>query len=209
MDDIYASRFSSWTPPSENIYESPAISFTDAMFRRRLSQLSKMTIQVVHDLLPVEQGTKLFFLSFRGEITKQFSVNRMVIEENTASPAAFSFSVFNTPIALASMAFGLKGGYSVIFPGNDSFITGLKTAQAALLSGTENELVFVYADEAVPKEFAGIALEDSSPFAFAILLKRNNEPGFVPLSLIKKSGKDSAKSFLNQLLSYRDIYVSV
>ena len=50
---------------------SPSLSYTDSLFRRRLSQLSKMTVEVVHDLINkihVEQNAKLVFVSFRGEI---------------------------------------------------------------------------------------------------------------------------------------------
>ena len=208
MNDIYIARFSSWTPPKDTPSKSPDLSFTDPMFRRRLSQISKMTIQVVHDILPVKEETKLFFLSFRGEIAKQYNVNKMIIQDNTISPAAFSLSVFNAPIALASMALSLKGGYSAIYPGKNSFSTGLDAACAELLTSKNEELVFIYADEAVPQEYAGIVLDPPFPLALGLFLTKKNEPGYVPLSLIEKINKDSAEAFLNQLLSHRGIYVS-
>ena len=208
MNDIYIARFSSWAPPNETPSKSPDLSFTDPLFRRRLSQISKMTIQVVHDILPVKDNTKLFFLSFRGEIAKQYSINKMIIQENAISPAAFSLSVFNAPIALASIALSLKGGYSANYPGGNSFSTGLNVACAELLTGKNEELVFVYADEAIPQEYSGIVLENPSPLAFALLLTQKNEAGFVPLSLIEKNSKDNAEAFLNQLLPHRGIYVS-
>lgn len=183
MENVFISRFSSWSPSAENIYKSPDISFTDPMFRRRLSQISKMTIQVVHDILPIKHETKIIFCSFRGEVSRQYSINEMVIQDNDLMPAAFSLSVFNAPVALASMAFELKGGYSAIYPGNNSFFTGLAAAQAALLTGSNDELVFVYADEAVPQEYSGIVSENPAPLAFALLLKRENEPGSIQLSL--------------------------
>jgi hypothetical protein len=139
-NEIYISRFSAWAPGIENAKgweewsqgkremscasEGPEIKFTDPMFRRRISQISKMTIQVVHDLLPIQEETKMLFLSFRGELSKQFKVNKMQIKDGSFLPAAFSFSVFNAPVALASMALSLKGGYTALYPTNNSIKDG-------------------------------------------------------------------------------------
>jgi hypothetical protein len=187
-NEIYISRFSAWAPGIENAEEweewaqgrremicaseSPKIEFTDSMFRRRLSQISKMTIQVVHDLLPVKEETKMLFLSFRGELSRQFKVNKMQIEDGSFLPAAFSFSVFNAPVALASMALGLKGGYTAVYPINNSIKAGLVAAAAMLNTGSEDELVLVYADEEVPGEYSCLVPEPLPPFAFSLLLSR-------------------------------------
>jgi hypothetical protein len=200
-NEIYISRFSAWAPGIENAEEweewaqgrremscaseGPKIEFTDSMFRRRLSQISKMTIQVVYDLLPVKEETKILFLSFRGELSRQFKVNKMQIEDGSFSPAVFSFSVFNAPVALASMALGLKGGYTAVYPTNNSIKAGLIAAAAMLNTGlaessaeTEglgsppDELVLVYADEEVPVEYSCLAPEPLPPFAFSLLLSR-------------------------------------
>jgi len=159
--------------------ESPKIEFTDPMFRRRLSQISKMTIQVVHDILPVKEETKMLFLSFRGELSKQFKINKMQIEDGSFLPAAFSTSVFNAPVALASMAFGLKGGYTAVYPGNNSIKAGLIAAVAMLNTGQADELVVVYADEEVPQEYSGLVPEPLPPFAFSLLLSEKPCSGTV------------------------------
>jgi hypothetical protein len=177
------------------------------MFRRRLSQISKMTIQVVHDLLPVKDDTKMIFLSLRGELSKQYSINRMVIEDNALMPAAFSLSVFNAPIALASMALSLKGGYSAIYPGRNSFASGFTAAQAALEQGTNDELVLVYADEAVLPEYAGTHADGFFPFAFGILLRRTPGAGSVLFSSFQEY-KDSPENFLKHLFLKKELYVS-
>jgi len=187
-NEIYISRFSAWAPGIENAREweewaqgrremrcaseSPRIEFTNSMFRRRLSQISKMTIQVVHDLLPVKEETKMLFLSFRGELSRQFTVNKMHIENGSFLPAAFSFSVFNAPLASASIALGLKGGYTALFPINNSIKAGLMAADAMLNTGSADELVFVYADEEVPEEYSCLVPEPLPPFAFSLLLSR-------------------------------------
>jgi len=191
--------------------KGPELSFAEPMFRRRLSQISKMTVQVVHGLLPVALDTKIFFLSFRGELSRQFQINKMLIEEKTVSPAAFSLSVFNAPVALASMALGLKGGYSALYPGKDSFAAGLKAAEAALWSGQAGELAFVYADEEAPPEYACFSGECPSPAAFGLLLSRTPGQGSVPLPPLE-SGADAALSdplvFLKRLLLGGAVHVS-
>jgi len=205
----YITRLCAWAPGIENSSEwdewahgkrdmsfgakGPEISFTDSLFRRRLSQISRMTVQVVHDILPVKEDTKMFFVSFRGELSRQYQINKMLIEDKTLMPAAFSLSVFNAPAALASIALGLKGGYSALYPGNNSFTAALSAAQAAFLSGDQEELIFIYADEQPPPEYMGlfkIREEDQRretnqtdeqvqcfPLAFAFLLTREPQTG--------------------------------
>jgi hypothetical protein len=218
-DELLISRYSAWAPgitngeewkqwaegkrPLEAGSESPEIAFTDPLFRRRLSQISRMTIQVVHDLLPVDNETKLLFLSFRGELTKSFKVKRMVIEEKSVMPAAFSQSLFNIPIAMASMAFGLKGGYSAVFPGRNSFYSGLAGAKASLLCGTSDSLVFVYADEKLPQEYECFFPASSQPpaFAFAVLFTRNPDKASFKIPF---SEEDSPQDFLKKLIFARN-----
>jgi hypothetical protein len=224
----YITRVSAWAPGIENSDDwdewahgrrniasdgkGPAIAFTDSMFRRRLSQISKMTVQVVYDLLPVEKNTKFFFVSFRGELSRYYQINKMLAEEKTMAPAAFSFSVFNAPAALASIALGLKGGYSALYPGNNSFASGLAAAEAAFLSGTQDELIFVYADEQVPPEYGSLFTECPACLAFGLLLTRKPQPSgecryAFPLSSLNE-GKDSPSDFLRRLLLCDKIHVS-
>jgi len=174
--------------------KGPAIEFTDSMFRRRLSQISKMTVQVVHGLLPVGEDTKMFFISFRGELSRQYQINKMLIEEKSLMPAAFSLSVFNAPAALASIAFGLKGGYSALYPGNNSFAAGLAAASASFVSGAQEELLFVYADEEAPAEYRGF----TECLAFGLLLTREPQGLAIPLPSLHE-GKDSPSDFLRLL----------
>ena len=224
MDDIYIVRFSAWACGIKNAdewrqwasgeremvcdNEGPDISYTDSMFRRRLSRISKMTVQVVHDLLPLDENTKMFFLSFRGEISKQLKINKMVLEEKSLTPAVFSLSVFNTPVALASIAFGLKGGYSALYPGNNSLSSGLAAVKAALLGGTNNKVVFIYADEEIPQEYKNIITDNAPPFAFAMLLSRFPESHSVPFSAISKDINESPQDLLKNLVLCGELHAS-
>jgi len=221
--EIYIVRLSAWAPGIGSSGEwdewaldkrsisfestGPEISYTNSMFRRRLSQINKMTIQVVHDLLPLGEDTKIFFLSFRGELSRQYHINKKLIEEGELSPAAFSLSLYNAPVALATIAFGLKGGYSALYLEKNSFTAGIKAAEAALLSGTTEEAALVYADENVPPEYACLFQECPPPVAFGLLLSRDSRPSSVSLSSLQKIG-DSPLNFLKQLLLRGEIHVS-
>ena len=220
--ELYVSRYAAWAAGIDGDSEwdewaagkrlmrsgaeAPGIAFTDPLFRRRLSQISKMTIQVVHDLLPIGDTAKLLFLSFRGELAKQYAINKMLIEDNALMPAAFSLSVFNAPIALATMAFGLKGGYTALYPGNNSFATGLAAARAMMLSAGSGELAVVYADEMAPAEYAGLCSE-TLPFAFGFILGKEARPGSIPFSVANKHN-DTPEGFLKGLLLSKKEYAA-
>ena len=222
-EDIYIARFSTWTPGCTSAdewrqwargrremlssAEAPEIAFTDSLFRRRLSQISRMTIQVVHDLLPLKEDTKMIFLSFRGELSRQYNINRMQIQDKALLHASFSLSVFNAPPALASIALGLHGGYSALYPGKNSFTAGLAAVKAAFLCGMTEELVFVYADEEVPAEYASLLPERPPPFAFGLLLARESGPGRIPLSSLNEE-EESPAEFLKSLILCGDTHVS-
>jgi len=223
-EEIYLTRLSAWAPGIGGSDEwdewaadkrsipfdakGPELAFADSMFRRRLSQISKMTVQVIHDLFPLKADTKVIFLSFRGELARQYQINKMLIEEKELSPAVFSLSVFNAPVALASIALGLKGGYAALYPGNNSFAAGIKAAQAALRCGMAEELVFVYADEQAPPEYWCLFGEYiPPPIAFGLLL--SCRPGLlsIPFSALKTED-DSPLDFLKQILLRGEIHVS-
>ncbi len=154
--------------------DAPKLEYTDPLFRRRLSQISKMTVHVVHNLLEstgISPDTKLIFISMRGEIEREFTINRTLINDGMILPAAFSLSVFNTPVALATLAFKMKGGYTTVFPSGNDFSAAFVNAAAPVLAGTEKQLILVYADELVPAEYGNLAPENSFPLAFAAVIK--------------------------------------
>ena len=183
--------------------DAPKLEYTDAIFRRRLSQISKMTIQVVHDVLEKSQcgkDTPQVFISHRGELAREFAVSKMIVEEKEVMPASFSLSVFNTPIALASIALKLKGGYSVIFPDGEDFSAGFKCACAPVLCGAEENIIFVYADEFIPDDYKTLRAVGGKniPLAFAFIVGGKKTSGTVSVRLdsVKTSPIDFLKSII-------------
>lgn len=195
-----------WEPPAEDLSAAPKLEWTEPIFRRRLSQLTKMTVQVVRDVFcgkaegegaAVDKSAKLVFLSFRGELEREFKVNKTLIEDDSILPAAFSLSVFNAAIAQATIALGLKGGYSCVFPSQGSFADGLLSAAAPVLAGDANEIVLVYADENVPDYYKEFLKGPNEPLAFAAVLSSQKQGGGVELDLqnIPRSPREFIQAF--------------
>ncbi len=219
MKEIYISGITKWAPGLEDdeslwqswikgdaqieqIKESPKLEYTDPLFRRRLSQITKMTVHVVHSLLEdnnISKETKIVFISLRGEIEREFTINKGIIEDNMILPAGFSLSVFNTPVSSATLAFGLKGGYSVLYPSKNDFSQAFKTAVAPVLAGTEKEIILVYADEIVPEFYGDKRPEENIPLAFACLISSQNKDKGIVLDDFSNVGK-SPVEFLRFLL---------
>ena len=206
MSNIYISNLHTWNASPENPKEKPKLEFADPLFKRRLSQITRMTIQVVHDLIqevPEAAGYKQVFVSFRGEIEREFTINRGIIEDTEILPAGFSLSVFNTPIAAASLSLGLKAGYSVIYPSKSNFRDGLLGAASPILSGDEEKIIFVYADEYVPDEYGSLQPENNSGSAFACILSATKTEDNVSLNIeenadFMKSPASFAKHFTDK-----------
>lgn len=184
MKEIFVSNFHKWQASPENPKEKPRLEFADPLFKRRLSQVTRMTVQVLHDLLaevPESGSFKQVFVSFRGEIEREFTINKGLIEDSEILPAGFSLSVFNTPIAAASLALKLKAGYSVIYPSRENFSSAFLGAAAPVLSGAEEKVVFVYADEYVPDEYGKLQPENNIGLAFACVLSATGTDGSVSI----------------------------
>ncbi|MCR5046113.1 MAG: beta-ketoacyl synthase chain length factor [Treponema sp.] len=191
-----------WQAPEDDLSASPKLEWTEPIFRRRLSQLTKMTVQATHDLFEdfaIDKNTKLVFVSFRGELEREFKVNKTLIQEDSILPAAFSLSVFNAPIAQATIALGLKGGYNAVFPSQGNFKDGILAAAAPILSGQEEEIVLIYADENIPDYYKEFFNGQNCPLAFAALLSSQKTDNSVEFNLqdIPRSPREFIQAFKN------------
>ncbi len=204
MQKIFVSNICSWMPPNENLSATPKLEFTDAIFRRRLSDLSKMTIQVVHDFFQtgIDRGIKIIFSSKRGEIAREFKINKTLIQDGEILPASFSLSVFNAPIALATIAENLRGGYSAIYPSQGKFSDAILAAVAPILCGREKQIAFVYAEEFVPEFYEGIFHEENYPLAFAALLSDSSQNANLDVQLNLENLPKTPQEFLEFYRKY-------
>lgn len=189
---IYVIKFASYQPSLENPSEQPKLEYVDPLFRRRLSQITRMTIEAVYGLIKDCDITfkesvlcsKLVFTSFRGEIARQLKINKSLVEDADVMPAPFSLSVFNTPPAAVTIALGIKSGYTAIYPSEDNFYSALVAASSSILCGLDKKITFAYADEKIPEEYKNcMGYEKKLPLAFACVLSSEKSDGAVELDL--------------------------
>jgi hypothetical protein len=168
------------------------------MLRRRLSQLSRMAMYAIHEVSQGRQQVKISFSSEYGEITQQLRISEEILEVQKVSPSKFSNSVFNTPVAMASIAEKNMQGYSAICTGKNSFYYGLCECLAALHCGADEERIFVHADELVPEPYQVLMGGANTPFVLALFLSvAQSENSLEMPENFSRSGLDFAKNFLH------------
>ena len=204
---IYISKPVYWAP--EERTDAPAISFTPPLFRRRLSQLCKMVIQAVHDIIEETDcgDIKQTFVSTYGDIKRQLDVSRQTLVDKEILPASFSYSVFNAPIALASLACKLKSGYSVLFPAENEFKDAVITASSPVLCGDEKAQIFVFGNELIPEEYKGCyaatapdGTDLNEPFVFAFVMSGEKTEACSREVDFAKIDLSSPQAFLKEIL---------
>lgn len=176
---LFIRRFSSWTD-AEN---APKLAFVSMLLRRRLSFLSRMVVQVVHDVSADLPKAPVTFASEFGEIQRQFRISSEILDSGEVSPAQFSLSVFNAPISTSSIVEQNMSAYRAVFAGKKSFEDGLREAAAPLLSGRETERIFVFADERLPEAYSTIASYPNPVCALALYLSTDAKDSVCELDL--------------------------
>ncbi len=183
---VFVSAWSAWAPGIQSpdewrawaregsalqaVSESPPLAHVDPLFKRRLSQLTRMAIQVGHEALAGQPPMKIAFASTYGEIGQQLKITDRLIAEGEVSPANFSLSVFNTPVAALSIAEKNTEGYVAVYPGKDAFRLGFIESASAILSGAERFRLFIAADELLPEPYAALEGGSPPPYALALVL---------------------------------------
>jgi hypothetical protein len=166
------------------------------MFKRRLSQLSRMVLHTIHEVAGGRNDVKITFCSVYGETAQQYSISKEILEKGTVSPAKFGQSVFNIPVALSTILEKNSAGYTAVCAGEKSFEEGLRDCVSALKAG-DRERIFVYGDEMLPNEFQTLAGTKNKPCSLALLLSAEQSSGSI---LMPQKLFGSAQDFLNAVL---------
>lgn len=165
------------TRRTEQSSVSPSLPFLDTMFKRRLSQLSKMVLHVGHEAAEGKTSLKVAFGSHYGEIGQQLKISSLLNDSGEVSPASFSLSVFNAPVALLSIAEKNTGRASAIYAGAESFETTLLSALALLKHSGDDEVLCVVGDELLPESYETLKPGRNIPYALALLIGKNGSEG--------------------------------
>ncbi len=170
---------------------APALGHLPALFKRRLSQLSRMVLHVGHELCPEPREVKTVFASAYGEIGQQLKLTASLLDSGEVAPSVFSLSVFNAPVALLSIAEKNTARGIALHAGAASFETALWDALALLRHSGDPEVLLLAADEAIPAPFDELAAAGHVPYALGLLLGGAPTEGSRPLELGMSYGPGS------------------
>lgn len=153
----------------------PALAFVDAMTRRRLSRLSRMALDVAHQVLAGETGVVSVFASRHGEMRRTAELLSSLARQEALSPTTFSLSVHNTASGLHSIVTGNTAASTAIAAGDDSLRQALAEALGQLAQAPARPVLLVYADEPLPEAYAEFRDHPPFPLALALLLEAGDQ----------------------------------
>jgi hypothetical protein len=168
---------------------SPDVGFLPAMFRRRLSRLSKMMLRVAFECLHNRATpVRTVFCSRHGELPRTTELLNSIVADELLSPTLFSMSVHNTASGLYSIAHANKSASSAIASGSDTLESGFLDATASLHANDASEIMLVIADEPPPEPFKSILKAEAPAYAAAFLLAKSKQNHNITLELDEFSG---------------------
>ncbi len=158
----------------------PDVSFFPAMYRRRLSSLGKMAVNVAHrccqpDLVPPRN--RIVFASRYGEKRRTDQILDSLTRGEAISPTSFSLSVHNAVAGLYSIVTEDPAPTVSIAAGEDTFAAAWIEA-AGLLSAPSaqcDSVLLVYYDEPLIEPYCQFGQDVEFPFALALHLREADE----------------------------------
>jgi hypothetical protein len=168
----------------------PKLDFVPPMQRRRLSSFAKMTLLVANNTVDgLKNDLPIVFSSRHGDLPKTSKLLADLADKQALSPTAFGLSVHNAVPSLFSILTNNKQAINAISAGQDSFMMGLIDVYVRLMSGISKEILFIYADQQLPKTYLGFQDEQQLSHAIAMIVSLPSEQKG------KKEGEDVSFNF--------------
>jgi hypothetical protein len=211
MSRLFLEEHCAWAPGVETVEEweqwaagkgeieastaVPSLDHMSKISKRRLSQLTKMVLQVGHELILKHRPDHVIFCSNYGEIRKQYKITQGLLEDGEIRPANFSHSVFNTPLSLLTIEEKVKESVNVLLAGDRGLSMGLQAAVAQGVYAPGERQLVIFSDELLPEDYSGLLGKTPLPYAFALLFGPENSLGVnVTLNLDEKGSNESGSS---------------
>lgn len=154
----------------------PKLDFVPPMQRRRLSPFAKMALLVTNKAVDsLKNDLPIVFSSRHGDLPKTSKLLADLADKNALSPTAFGLSVHNAIPSLFSILTNNKHAINAISAGQDSFMMGLIDVYVRLKSGLAEEILFIYADQQLPKTYLGFQDEQQLSHAIAMIVSLPSE----------------------------------
>lgn len=194
--------FYNWTNDKKSILDdfslAPKVDFLPPIQRRRLSQLTKMSLKVAYDCSKNLQNIESIFASRYGELSQTIRLLKSIENKEEFSPAGFSLSVHNTASGLYSINNKNNAPYTAIAASEFTFEAALIEAVGRLQA--QKNILLVVAEEYV-EEISPDKKSSHIPFALAILLENGNKIKLTKNQSIKNiSSKNMALDFIKWFL---------
>ncbi len=190
--------WSAWAPGVESVTQwqewaigervidsegNPPVQFLPAMFRRRLSRLTKMALKVAYDCTTDIESIKTIFCSRHGELFRSTGLLLDIVAGKPISPTGFSMSVHNTASGLFSIARKDTASSTAIAAGQATFAAAFMEAAVLLTIEQAKKVLLVICDEPTPAPFNEYLDEKEQTYAAAFLLSNKDAGDIIALSL--------------------------
>ena len=171
-----AEQWQNWTGDTNLIGDqgSPSVKFLPAMFRRRLSQLSKLALTSAYSCIKDDGPISTVFVSRYGELNTTVKLLEDIASNMPISPTGFSTSVHNTASGMYSIANNDQSPTTAIAAGADSLEAGFIEAACQLSSLRQNRVMLILAEEPLHHYYRQYSDMPEKPFAIALLLSRKD-----------------------------------
>ncbi|MGN4965708.1 beta-ketoacyl synthase chain length factor [Aeromonas dhakensis] len=152
----------------------PATPLLPMMMARRLSQGSRLAVQVGLSLLACHQVDSAIFVSRHGELARSMTLLQALADGQALSPTDFSMSVHNTAAGLCSIQGKAAIPMSSLAAGENSLMAGLTEAVGALQAGARRVLLVAF-EGPVPEFHRPWLAEEAPPHALGLVLEAGEQ----------------------------------
>ena len=171
--------------------------FLSTKKRRRLSTISKITLDVAMGASAKEKPLPSVFASRRGEVQRMAGLLQDICAGEDISPTAFSLSVHNTASGLFSIYQDNQSPSTAVAAGNDTVIAGLTEVCSQLTCG-QDEILLVIAEDTLPELYQPLAEGYETAIAAAFVV--TTKPQFT-LEIVPSKDKQTPATIDTQVKS--------
>ncbi len=145
--------------------------------RRRMSALSKLSVQIGLEAGREARADFLVFCSQHGELIRSLELLGSIASGAELSPTAFSQSVHNTSAGLYTIISDSRAPATALASGASTFAYGWIEAQAYLFENPDARVLLVCYDDLLPEEFLPYSRLQQCRYAVGLMLGAGNSGG--------------------------------